>query len=412
MNNLDNYEKVNSGIFSKLLVFLSIVTTASSLVVITRFSNEKYFILFIAFSSIIFILFCLTNKKAKMSSDILLYTCMSSIFVLISMIVNQDFDILNFTIISLFFISFFFITMVSPKIFINYYIKVLVVLSLYSLIMTYFVPKLIPSIISFFPIGFNSGGFQVIDYGLSFQYVGLVSRNTGIFREMGVYSVYLNFALFFLMFTNNNIKHKNIAILILVITIISTLSTPGLMSMGIMMIVYLINMGIFKKRNLKLILSICIILLIMVFVFPVSLDYINDSVNKLTQKGSSLVGRTDSIVSNLKVWSEYPLFGAGYTESIRRAEALSNIDGILHNTSTTTSFLAMYGLFFTIILSAPMFFFVFVLNIRWISKILLFLSLFLLINSQRLFLDSLFYFISYIFLVILLNRKRLGGTII
>ncbi len=412
MNNLANCEKANNGIFSKLLVFLSIITTASSLVVITRLSNEKYFLFFIAFFSTIFILYCLINKKAKMSMDIFLFTVISSILILLSMLVNHDFDILNFTIISLLFVSYFFITMVNPYIFINYYVKVLVVLSIYSLIMTYIVPMLIPSIISFFPTGFNSGGFQVIDYGLSFQYVGLVSRNTGIFREMGVYSVYLNFALFFLMFTKNNIRHKNTAILILVLTIISTLSTPGLMSMGIMMIVYLINMGILLKRNLKLILSICAILVIMVFVFPISLDYINDSMNKLTQKGSSLVGRTDSIISNLKVWSEHPFLGASYTESINRAEALSVVNGVLHNTSTTTSFLAMYGLFFTIILSAPMFFFISALNLSRISKILLIISLFLLINSQRLFLDSLFYFISYIFLVILLDRRRLGGAVI
>lgn len=410
MNKLENNKQINSGLFYKLLIFISIITTASSLVVITRMSSEKYFaVSFIVFGGF-FLFYIVTRRYHKMNLEVLIYTIFAALLVIMSMLVNQDYNLLNFTIISLLFTSALFFTIINPTDFINVYIKSMVFLSIYSLIMTYLVPMIAPSIISFFPVRYNSGGFPVIDYFFSFQYVGFVTRNTGLFREMGVYSIYLNFALFLLLFTKNNFKHKTTGFIFLIGTILSTLSTPGIICMFLLIIAKFINSKKFEMKNLKIIFSFVTLILIINFLFPMSLNYINDSLNKITQGSSSYIGRIDVIFTNIKVWIENPIFGASYTESIKRAEYLSEAFESFHNTSTTTSFLAMYGLLFTIALSLPMLLFILALRIKNISKALIIIGLFLIINSQRLFLDSLFYFLTFCFLLILLERKRNGGV--
>jgi len=395
-----------------LVIFSGIIMTSSSLVVVTRMTLEVYSILFFTGIFVLFFINTIILGKSSINKTLINYSLVLTIIILFSILINQDYDIVNFVIISILFESIFFFTIVKPKDFIIIYIKSMVILSLYSLIMIYLTPQLFPSIISLFPIRYNPGGFAVIDYGLSFQYVGLVSRNTGLFREMGIYSIYLNFSLFFMLFSGFESKYKNISILIIILTILSTLSTSGLFTMVLLIGAYLLNLN---KHNLKATMKLVVLLIIIAIVLstlmPISRMYFQDSLNKFLNKGSSYYGRVGSIFANIEAWKVSPIIGLGYTKSIEISEGFYSYSEVLHNTSTTTTFLSMYGIIFTVLISAPIIFYVYSLNLNTFSKILIILGLFLSLNSQRLFLDSLMYFLTYSFILLTIkHQKRLGDV--
>lgn len=391
------YNKINL-----LIVFLTVILSTSSLVVVTRMSTEMFFVL-LAIGTVL--IYALCGKKVRKAY--LLINSVLSISILISMLLNLDTGIINFSFILLAWFGCSIYLIIPKKEFAHHYCNCMVFLAIYSLIAHYFLLFVVPGLVDLFPIRQNSGGYDVHDFILAFRYVSIVSKNTGLFREMGVYAVYLNFALYFLLFEIENIKGKVVKCAILIVTVLSTLSTPGIIAAVLLLTAKLIE--IIKKKKIdqwkKIIGLACVAgvcLVLVVAAVPIVFDYLSSSMDKLTKGGSSLYGRLGSMVAGIKVWLHSPIYGVGYEKSVSMAKDYYDYSEILHNTSSNASLLAMYGFIYVIVLYGKVFINIHKKKIFIVSKITAIIALLMLMECQYLILDSLWW----VFIWYFINDER------
>ena len=119
-------------------------------------------------------------------------------------------------------------------------------------------------------------GWELSDfYGtLFYTYRGVYAgfRNNGIFTEPGLYQMVLNAALmielYFPEYLEMPKKHYTISILLLIITILTTGSTTGYMSLGIIIVGFLVkrNTDILNRRARRYVIGIIVVVLIFLII--------------------------------------------------------------------------------------------------------------------------------------------------
>ncbi|WP_394138422.1 O-antigen ligase family protein [Cytobacillus oceanisediminis] len=402
----------SSIILYTILVFIAVYLNLSSLGVSLRISNEVYLGTSLAFYVAYYFIYSINNGFHLNFKALLLLLC-SYVSIFLTMLFNQDFDILNFVIILQILIAFLFINTISFDDFVRAYIRVILFISIFSLVIMFVIVPFFSGISSLFPLRYNSTGLAVRDYIFSFHFEShsvASRRNTGIFREMGVYQFYLNMALLMYLFYLR--ENKVIVILIFSATVISTFSTPGILFMFLILIVYLYEN--YKKelvKVFKLIFSLSFLFLIVFLFYPnIFSDFIY-SINKLSEQGNSFNGRLGSIIGNILAWVHNPLIGNGINNGIKLAEEMYLGQFTTHNTSTTTSFMAMFGIFFSILMSLPIILLLNKLKIKTISKLVLVFGLFLSINSERLIYDQFYYIFVFCYFMKISIIDKVNGKV-
>lgn len=101
--------------------------------------------------------------------------------------------------------------------------KIVAFLAVYSVIV-YLLNIFMPSVLSVFPAFYNTAGNEFHSAIFSVTFPSLLFRNFGLFREPGVFMVYLNTALFFEWFSE---KPSAKRIIIYMFTLLTTVSTAG-----------------------------------------------------------------------------------------------------------------------------------------------------------------------------------------
>ncbi|NMA65025.1 MAG: hypothetical protein GX957_02135 [Clostridiaceae bacterium] len=209
---------------------------------------------------------------------------------------------------------------------------------------------------------------------------------------MGVFQIYVNLALTFKLFFVRD-RTDYLKIIVFVVTILTTFSTPGIFHLTLILIAFAAD-SMNKKHINRLIKTATVLFFIMAIVVLINqqvLTLVESSINKLVTQGTSYQIRLASIIGNLKAWIEKPFFGHGIDNGIQRALDLHLRQFSMHNTSTTTSFLAIYGFPFVIVVTAPMLLLFRKIDSKTISKCLLLVGLFTSIESQRLIYDQFLY---------------------
>ncbi|RIO09563.1 hypothetical protein BUZ93_13710, partial [Mammaliicoccus sciuri] len=264
----------------------------------------------------------------------------------------------------------------------------------------YLILPLFPEFKSVFPSFTNDAGLLVRNYIFTFHFEDHIAgskRNTGIFREMGVFQFHINLAIIFLWFTSYQKEYKIIISFILILGLITTFSSTGYLTFIIILIALTFKKKdfIIKKTN------ICNLILIILLIFGISVfmsvfaQHIYTTIEKISVGSSSFDGRLASIIANIKSWKNAPIFGHG----IRNADVYA-YEGYLknfteHNTSTSTSFFSFYGVVPGILFIWFIFLFVKQLKQNFIITLLIFVSIIFSINSQRFNFDQFFYILLF-----------------
>lgn len=231
---------------------------------------------------------------------------------LLSMIINKSYTFgyilkLSFLFFGLFLLYFFDIKELG-----RYFIKILVFISLYSLIMLFF-----------YKIKIIDKNFNLVEnyIGAKF-YNGIVSlmyfhgdtfiRNWGPFWEPGVFQAYLIVALIIDLFLLKNKKPYNL--LIFSVTIYSTFSTTGIICLNIIFVVYLLYN--FRNKEYYLINIFIFLLLLSSVITVLSYEkfrkFVFSKLIKGKDRSSSMLARLYSIPVNLKIiFSKNLFFGTG-----------------------------------------------------------------------------------------------------
>lgn len=250
--------------------------------------------------------------------------------------------------------------------------KVVFFLACYSLVV-YLLCYIFPGLIRSFPIVTNMSGYESYVVGPcivpAMTLGNEIIKNCGIFREPGVYQIYLIIALCIHLFYFDKLDIKKAIILIL--TVLTSLSTAGLFCVTLCILIYFASKSKGKSEKHFRILLLLILLLCVAFValaFPQTvgsgISLLFDKLDADSGAYGSPVARLSSFTSNIEVWKTAPLFGVGlnktdalfdYYARIQYMDYYSvNVTGT-HNTNTYLYQLATYGIFFWVLFTVGLF---------------------------------------------------------
>lgn len=269
-------------------------------------------------------------KCRSVSIRQLQYVMALNTLVLLSMGINLDFDLSHYTGVILNYLSvLFLVSVIDFREFCKWYVNVLFVICLYSLVLT-IIYTLSKSIVQALPVfSFESSGrwahFHYIYYiwgGYSSIWTTII-RNSGFFREPGVFSAHICMALIIISSVNlkiiKSMRTRIIYVVIMVLTGLTTMSSVGVIGSLMCMLFYIRKE---KLRYFKPILFFSLAVVAVYFVWDNHLILLSKlSIN--SYQYASFGERINGIVSAFDVWQENLLLGRGYNYFQSRKNGVS-----------------------------------------------------------------------------------------
>lgn len=392
---------LNKGSWKVLLVAIIIVVSDDTLLFGTNsnatFETLKYAILI----SILFILslsllrwFDLRNVSYTSVSCVVL-----CILVLLSGIINGDLRTGYFYKCIILILSCEFVKIMTLKDFAQIFEKFIFMLAVISVICT-FIAEISLSVFSIFPVFYNSANTAFYNLGVyMIPTSSILLRNYGIFREPGVYQMFLILALIFHVYYTEKIKVRHLFIFILAIVL--TFSTTGYIALLFFLILLLIKKNDFFSDNKK---KYIIVVLIMIGIL-----YMVTQTDLLSSEGivfdkfsnmkrTTMIARFSSVFANLEIWKGNPLFGAGLITVSEMFPILSyQLYGkaVSHNTNTLLCELATYGVIYTGIIVYGYIKLSNAMSTRVIERILILLVIFILSCGEKLTFSPIIYILLF-----------------
>lgn len=201
-----------------------------------------------------------------------------------------------------------------------------------------------------FPQFNNASGVNFVNLWVSTVPFIEVNRNYGVFWEPGVFQAYINLALIFELFFNENPLRASY-LLVFILTVFTTLSTAGLICLGLIILAYGIKTKFMTTNSIKVLLFIVLLFSgMLVYVQSKPDVYYAEGVNsvfgKLSDKGGSYDERLNSTIASLYVSINNPFLGVGINNNLEIARQMgSSINKeFKSHTNTIAYWLASYGL--------------------------------------------------------------------
>ena len=268
---------------------------------------------------------------------------------LIPMIAKRDWQMMYFSMILCLLIGVFMTYVSSWRELAKYYVVILTVLGLYSMVATYGLRLLPDQGILSVPVFRNSAGHEFHNFGLAFVSDEFVKdRNFGIFREPGIYQYFIILAL---VLNNYSITWErpwklwfvNVA---LAFTMVTTFATGGVAELGLLVLVVFFDKKLYKDKLARIVAAIVVVGAVVV----IGISIIRKNalywalwdmiVWKLMMNSDSASDRTMSLILNWDLFLKSPLLGAKLSDALY---ALHN------NTSSTTILMAGCGIGATLV---------------------------------------------------------------
>lgn len=275
------------------------------------------------------------------------------------------------------------------SIFKKYYIHIIVFLCLCSLLMTYIARPFLPMLPLQHVVNSAQTPFTnaIVCYVIDFD---SYLRNTGIFREAGVWGAFVLLAIMLLIPERHTFSNKryNIYLIILVVTVLSTFSTACLLALGAYLIVSIATRNMSLGNN-KLVVVFIAAFMVLVLRNMDYLDLFNESVGKLSTDSSSYQARTDVYTNALPmIFSN--VFGHGILNGASGL-MLGHDESTFHNTSTIITSCIYFGIVFFCI-----YFYGFLRFCkRRLSSILFIIPLLIILNAEQYIFNPIFYMLVF-----------------
>jgi hypothetical protein len=270
--------------------------------------------------------------------------------ILLTQIVHQDYTLGYLIQINVLIAGYVISNYLGFRLFVDVFCKIMFYVAIVSIILfTVFI--IFPFTLNYFSVNVN---IKEVEYVNLFIYVHFVTmfRNTGIFREPGVFMIYLNVAIIFQLFVKNRSNKKYL--IVFIIAILTTLSTAGFIVLLAIGILYLLK-GKEKKKKFQGVLFLSII----IFVILNNYELFENTLNKFDSTSgdySSSVARIASVQVPFAIFLDFPLFGTGLSQYgalyEKYSRELTGFTFKADSQSTNTFFnaLATYGFFYFITL--------------------------------------------------------------
>lgn len=243
--------------------------------------------------------------------------------------------------IAIFLIALVYVSNVPIEKFKEYFTNIVCFFAIGSSIV-YVLNIIFPQLFSGFPTLYNAANLPYKIVYISIIFESLTLRNFGIFREPGMYMIYLNIALFLEWFSDKPSKFKIISY---VFALLTTVSTAGLL-IGSMIF---ISGSLIQRNKFVFIMLLPLIGLGYYFLTQEDSIYYTLLLGKLEEGNGTTIARVSSITVPLQIFFEHPLgtgpalFNELFPLYTQRMFGLA-LDADL-STNTFTKNLAVYGPF-------------------------------------------------------------------
>lgn len=320
-----------------IFLFLLIYTSDDS-VLFGTYGNTMYF--YAKYVILIFVLLILFVKyRAVKKNIIFMISVLLSFFIFNAIVSDFKFGFIYNVILLL--TSLAFANEYSLELFKKNFCVIVCFLSICSLV-GYFVNLFIPQLLSPFPDLYNSENISFKNCYLYVTFPSLPLRNFGIFREPGVYMVYLNIALFLEWFSEKPSVNR---IVLFLFTLLTTLSTAGFIIGTITLIG-----GIIYKRRFKDAIMLTPIICIVYYFLTLEDSIFNTMLFGKLEEGTdsgSTAARVASIMVPLEMFFSNPLGVGPDTYDVLFPIMSIRLYGVSIepevSTNTFLKYLAVYG---------------------------------------------------------------------
>lgn len=238
--------------------------------------------------------------------------------------------------------------------FVDVFLRVILFLALVSLL-GYVVDKysLFDSVVRALPP--VAGGLAYEGFLYSFRYDVQIGRNSSIFYEPGAFQLYLNAALFIILFAKCHwpIKQRFKYVAVFLAAIITTFSTAAFLMTGLIIVAALFKRRLFTARQKgAILLSVLVVVLVFGAQFHEAVivkldDYMR--VESLTDKSNQ---RSQDVLVDLEI-VKHNVLGVGYLEYYKMFSVLAQVpEEHAGSSNGITRLCAVYGLPFSLLLLA------------------------------------------------------------
>jgi len=234
--------------------------------------------------------------------------------------------------------------------FIMYYINIITGISIISLI-CFLILIFAPGLIQL--LGATEyrvdGSFSIIYSPLyTWGWWNTWSRNASMWTEPGFFQMFITFAILMIISYSKQIRHANIKLFVLIITILTTQSTVAYLILIIIIIMHkdyckeIISK--FRNRANSTILMLVIgMTIVMIIAYLISSGVIQEKI--LTENSSKTFRTTDFLQSIYIIFNNNPLFGIGFGEKM---VTIVESYGIINNSNGLLTMAYVWGIPFTL----------------------------------------------------------------
>lgn len=377
--------KLQNIIYIILIFYIIFITDSAFFQVNSNpiFNRLSQVIIIIA-SIFVFFLYMFKNKKLIIDTNFQ-YFLLSLMLLFFTLLLNFELKLFVPVKMASLIFAYFIIKIIDVKKFIDIFMKIIVIIALYSLFVYLFRDQI--KLLSFLPKMVTGNGVTIIMVGLTNipqTYANL--RNWGPFWEPSAYQIYLNLTLILILFYSKySNKTKIIYSTIIITTLFTVLSTAGILTLIMVIAGYTFHLSD-KRQSLFIQTSIIMFFLVMIYFFFRNEELSNAIFfDKLDDVSSE--DRFRTIKYGFKAFKLRPIFGHGS----KYMNVMHSIAG--HEFSITNTYVAnfvafgsLFGLFVVVNLKR----FVDSIKTSMISKLILYITFLLLFSSLSLIHSPLF----------------------
>lgn len=309
--------KAAFGAFLAAMLFLardSLVTTA-----ILGFNRAQFLMLgLICAAGIVFLAVNWREKKRILCDRRMLAVLFFAVVLLLPMVVKRDWQLMYFSVLLCLIFAVFLTYFTSIKVVAKYYVAILAVLGLYSVIATYLMRIPVDAGLVSVPVFYNSMDVKFHNFGLAFVSDSFVkNRNFGIFREPGVYQFFILLALYLNNYVVSWDKARKLWIVngVLAVTMLSTFATGGIIELGLLAVMTFFDKKWYKDRKIRAAaITLAALLAVVLAVCIVQKNELywelySMTVDKFSGKTESMSERVEAVLVDLRFFLSSPLFG-------------------------------------------------------------------------------------------------------
>lgn len=346
--------------------------------------------------------------KAVLTDQRMLLFGMAAMVILLPMLVKGDWQLMYFTILLSWFFAIFLTYFTTVEELGKYYVLVMTALGALSLVGLFVLKPMVH--MGWIPGNpFDSpGGWHMFNFGLTFvcdKNLHMVNalRNFGIFREPGLFQIFLFVAIQLNNYTADWDRPWKMWTVnaILFMTLLTTFATGGVLALGVYIVFLFFDKGLYRDRRMQILAAAVVTAGILLLVYALrkggSWAYeLIGMVEKFVYRSYSFDARIESVVADAELFISHPLFGADMNTVVY---------AVANNTATSAILFAVFGIVGGCVHVLSWAALAWRKERHWLMNVILMVILFIPFNTQNVMHDMFFW----LFPIMALTEKCLAG---